>query len=415
MTSFNNNVSYKHSSAFRTVFYGRFMLILLTAFLALVIFSGSANADSKYIIENVEVDVTAKNAVEARTKAFEEAQIKGYQMLAETLLSEEELATLETPTIDTVSMYVQDYEVTNEKLSAVRYKGTYTFRFSPRAFSSMMASNDIEQTQETQAQQAMASGSVMVLPFYEVAAGQRVLWRDPNPFMQAWQRYMRRNAGAPTNVIVPNGNPNDRQQIGDNQSVNYNPAYLNAMRIRYRADNTKLLVAQPQTLSNGNEGLLVTVFEPQSWGPELHRRINVKGRYGEGTVQFYDRAVLEVANTIRSGNATAQQQQINHNTNINSGVKNSIQAILNFSSVQEWVRTKATLDRAQSVNFVRVQSLSPQQAMLEIDFLGDVEQLRESLRLSGVNMMEDSGLYYAQNQYGSAPVYKLSTARQTDY
>ena len=78
-----------------------------------------------YTVEGIEVDVTADNAVEARADAFEVAQIKGYEILAQRFLSAEEMKTFETPDVEAISSFVKDYEVTNEQLSAVRYKGIY--------------------------------------------------------------------------------------------------------------------------------------------------------------------------------------------------------------------------------------------------------------------------------------------------
>lgn len=57
-------------------FYKHFALVY-TVFC--VAFSSMAFAqDDIYTVENVEVDVTADNAVQAREKAMEEAQVKAY-------------------------------------------------------------------------------------------------------------------------------------------------------------------------------------------------------------------------------------------------------------------------------------------------------------------------------------------------
>lgn len=84
-----------------------------------------------YTVEGVEVDVTASNAVKAREKALGEAQVKAFGQLADDMMTPEARAAYTLPDADTIMALVQDYEVTNEQLSATRYKGIYTVRFRP--------------------------------------------------------------------------------------------------------------------------------------------------------------------------------------------------------------------------------------------------------------------------------------------
>ena len=171
--------SYIHSDLSRTAFCHALMLVL-----GIFLFNASAIAqdevvqevieevaavdatdeipDDPYTVENIEVDVTADNAVEAREKAFEEAQLKGYEALAKRFLSEDEKESFETPEIGTVSSYVKDFEVTNEKLSAYRYKGTYTIRFSPKTF----RNPDLDGLYQEAG--APKTGEVLIIPFYEL-------------------------------------------------------------------------------------------------------------------------------------------------------------------------------------------------------------------------------------------------------
>ncbi|MEM6782067.1 MAG: hypothetical protein AAF569_09420, partial [Pseudomonadota bacterium] len=114
-----------------------------TAFCMLMLIAMPALADdSVYKVEGIEVDVTAENAVEAREKAFEEAQVKAFEVLTEKLMTPFERETYEMPDVNTISGFVQDFEVTNEQLSAVRYKGTYTFRFRPGAIQGHMSDEE---------------------------------------------------------------------------------------------------------------------------------------------------------------------------------------------------------------------------------------------------------------------------------
>ena len=95
---------YKQSILARTAFY-----LLLAAFFMVFSVSSRAETNPAYTVEGVEVDVTAENAVKAREKAVDEAQVKAYKMLAERLLGEEAMKTFVVPDPVTVSTLVQDF------------------------------------------------------------------------------------------------------------------------------------------------------------------------------------------------------------------------------------------------------------------------------------------------------------------
>ena len=96
-------------------------------------YSAATAASSLFTVENVQVDVTAANALEARQQAFEEAQFLAFEELTKRMLSAPQPADYRNLPVQTISSLVQDYEVKDEKLSAKRYIGTYTFRFRDNA------------------------------------------------------------------------------------------------------------------------------------------------------------------------------------------------------------------------------------------------------------------------------------------
>jgi hypothetical protein len=72
---------YKQFTLARTV-----VCLLFSALLVGFAGIAAAQTDPLYTVEGVEVDVTDKNAVKAREKAINDAQVKAYQILAERIL-----------------------------------------------------------------------------------------------------------------------------------------------------------------------------------------------------------------------------------------------------------------------------------------------------------------------------------------
>lgn len=366
--------------------------------------------DDPYTIENIEVDVTADNAVEAQKQAFEEAQIKGYEALAKRFLSEEEMAAFVSPDINTVSAFVKDFEVTNEQLSAVRYKGIYTIRFSEGTFNSP----DIDGLYGNVAMPQ--SGEILVVPFYEFN-NRYFLWQA-NPFLDAWARA--RSNKVLGKAIVPIGDVEDIAQIRDEQALSYDPARLNSMRLRYQAREVAVMIASPEVGPDGAKNILISIYSAKPYGPALSKQFSVRGYLGELEEQLYNRVVAQVSATIHSewqrdtAIGTAQNNNQPDPTAVQrqelTGPKNSITAQISFSTARQWVETKKSIERARGVKAVQVKSLSPRAATLGIDFVGDIGNLRTSLMQQGVGL-NDPGSQYLPTAAGQQPVYQLVPAR----
>lgn len=392
---------YRHFKMPRTAFYGLFLMFFMAFFIvAGHVFAQEEAETPSYTVEDIEVDITADNAVQAREEAFEAAQIKGYEMLAERFLSEEELKDFTAPDINSVSALVKDYEVTNEKLSATRYKGTYKIRYSSHAFS--------QQDDLMNGQDALANinqgGDTLILPFFETS-GRSFLWQI-NPFLDAWVRA--RNNNQAGRAIVPVGDVDDVTQMRGTQSLNYDPAALDAMRLRYRARDVVLMTATPQPMSDGSSNIAVSLYNIRPYGPELSRQLSIRGYPGEAEEQKYNRVVQEVIRNLGSAWAATSpptnQQNYVAQQPLSGPVANII-AQLNFSSVRQWVDAKRKIEQTRGVASVEVKSLSPKSATLNINFQGDVGGLRQSLQQVGLNL-NDPPVSFGQG--GGTPIYQLT-------
>ena len=374
-----NNSFYKHSHARRIVFYMAFMLVLSLPHAVLAqdeVVTPEVVTENPYIIDGIDVDITADNAVEAREQAFEAAQIKGYEELAKRMLGAEKFANFETPDINTISSFVRDYEVTNEKLSAVRYHGVYKIRFSKKAFAQALSPED------GSIKNIVQTGDTLVLPFYQ--RGNRSFLWQANPFMQAWVRA--RNNNASGRAIIPVGDIDDITQVRDQQALSYDPSRLNAMRLRYNAKQVAILIASPNAQANGAKNIQLSLYKAQAYGPELVRQISIRSFTGENEDQLYNRIVMEASKMLGRNNAQAvatQTPSINIPAQLD-GPDAVITAQLNFSSVREWIDTKRKLENMRGVSALRVQSMGSRVAILNIKFKGGEETLRATLAQAGL-------------------------------
>ncbi len=386
--------SYKHFPKRRTAF----CVLLCTI---LLFFTQAALAVSTYTVENIRVDVSAANAVEAREKAFEEAQIKGYKKLAQRFFDDVTLEALGTPDIDTVSMAVKDFEVSKEKISATRYAGTYKISYDARAFDKRGVA---ETSSHNGSRSLRMRGHILVLPFFE-DSGFSMLWRT-NPFLQAWNRA--RDGGYAAPSIVPVGDSLDMVAISDNQALSYNPASLQDLKNRYGAKQAAILIATPELMPDGSTRIAIGIYQASSYGPQLAQQISVRGNVGEAKDQLYARAVKQVNQVFAQSwqRQTALPQQVGQQqpsqaipqAQAISGPVQTLLAQVEFTTMRGWMDTKRAIENTSGVRGLSVKSLSPRGATVIVSYQGGLDVLRTSLGQNGVQL----------NNPLSAGVYRMS-------
>ncbi|MGI9450083.1 MAG: DUF2066 domain-containing protein, partial [Geminicoccaceae bacterium] len=111
----------------------RLVLPLFSIFMVCLLLEGPAAAQSTglFTVSGIPVDVTADNAVSAREQAHQEGQRAGLSRLLRRLVPARNHADL--PRVDQlpVERYVQNFEITNERLSNTRYLANMTVAFDP--------------------------------------------------------------------------------------------------------------------------------------------------------------------------------------------------------------------------------------------------------------------------------------------
>jgi len=349
---------------------------LCFALVMLASFPSFAN-DPIFTVQDVKVDVTAENAIAARAKAFEEAQVKAFTELSARMLPDADVATTKIPAVNIISTMIKDFELTNEQLASLRYLGTYTFRFKDRDVRRYFAKTGKPVT-------TASSKKMLILPF--VSRDSRTsIWSPGNPWMQAWNRVP--NLGGIVPLEVPLGDINDVQDISDSSAFNYEPNRLSAMLKRYGSQEAVITIATPNEELNkiidpmaiAKGALSVEIFRTDRGQPELVKQVSVAADGAMSRQQLYDRAVTNVRSALKKDwkARTAVAQAPSTNT---------VRAIVPIGSLNEWMNIQSSLNRISSLNDVTLVSLSPRQANIEISYRGDSERLALSLAQAGMEI-----------------------------
>jgi hypothetical protein len=366
-------------------------------------------ADELYTVEGVKVDVTADSAMAARDQAFDKAQIDAFTTLAGRMLSESELENWKAPAIDVVSPMVQDYEVTAEKLSSVRYIGTYTITFRAKSVDSFF-------NKQGSTYSNVVSAPLVILPFWQVS-GRNYLWSPYNIWMRAWNRVPA--SGTPVPVIVPIGDLEDVSDISDDDVFGYNPDKLAALLKRYDAGDAVLAVATPDgKLANAKEediatggAVTVSLYRTDRGSPEHVREIVVQAQPGDTLGKLLDRAVGDTQTALKQNwkeKTAVPAAQTAASTMPAAPSGNSLVARIQIASLEQWATTQKALSRVNAITGTELKSLSPKEALVKLSYRGDEPGLRTALAQAGMDLGFPKYAGYGNATNNDSLIYELS-------
>jgi hypothetical protein len=367
--------------------------ILPAIVLAMLIFSPPVKADDDvFTVSAVKVDVTAENAVAAREKAFAQAQSVAFMALAVKLLGDVDVATYKAPDPSVISLMIKDFEITDERLSAVRYIGTYTFRFDGDAVRNHFKMRGVHYTD-------VESKPVLILPFYQWGS-RTILWQDDNPWLQAWSN-QQEPSGQLVPVVVPLGDIRDVGDIGDNESLTYHRAGLQSMLDRYGAGEAIILLATPGPDAGGVPSTLdVLMYRTDRSGPEYVRTLKIQPDAGSSAADLYEKAEKEVRAAI--------QKDWKTQTVVNPVVDNrEMTVMVHYSTMQQWVETRQAMRRVPGISDMRVKSVTSREAKVELQFSGDETRLRLALEQADMVLSPSQPADQAAYGYDSPVVYEV--------
>lgn len=337
----------------------------------------AAQRSDPFTVQDVHVDATGSTTTSAREAARIDGQRRALNTLWERLVSAEDRARLPKLSDAQITDLVHDFEVANERSSAVRYLGDYTFRFRKTEIRKILKSADIAFAESV-------SKPVVVVPVLRVGAN-TALWdgadasAPANSWKQAWsEAASARGAGGLVPVLVPPGDPGDSAAINADQALSGDPLALGAFAGRY--GTTEVLVALA-TLANKDAPQIDTSLSRYSEGRPLRR---VDGSYrlaaGEGMPQLIARAV--------SGSLAALEDAWKQDNQLRLGQEAALTVTVPIASLADWVALRNKLSGVILIRRSTLLSLTKGEALVELRYLGDIDRLRSALAQGGFTLSD---------------------------
>lgn len=335
----------------------RGFLLAMAGFLLTLPALAQTRLPSLYTVSNVSVDATSQSSAQARDIARADGERRTFRMLLERLTPRANWGQLPKVSDADLIELVQDFEVTSERSSTVRYLATLTYRFRAESVRRLLRDRGIPFT-ETR------SKLLIVLPVLQ-AGGRAVLWEDPNPWRAAWARQALAEGLVP--IQSPTGDLADVQAIDAVQAVKGGKDALAEIGRHY--GNADVLVSQAALSGSGDQRVIqVTTarygagYSDQSWIG------SVKAEPKESDDDFLARAVAAVVADVSEAWKKA--------TLVHAGEEATLVAVVPVKTLKDWVLVRDRLQGIPAIQRASLIALSQDGARVEIRYVGDPAQLQ---------------------------------------
>lgn len=339
--------------------YAAVRAVAVTAALALVLLAGGARAQDVYTVSGVEVDVTAETAAEARERAIARAHRQAFDRLVARLVPTSHQSALPRLPPSEIPDFVSSFGIDSEKRSNVRYIASLTFRFRQTVVRGHLQANNVPFA-ETR------SKPVLVLPVYDFA-GARLLWDEPNPWFEAWEKLPPSDGLLP--LILPAGDLADVRDVSADQAANGARERLTAIAERYGASGVLVVTAKlGKSASTGRSRLDVSTGYTGESSP---LRTTVR-TFEPNESETLDDWLVRVAGAVaRQAEDEWKSENLLHFDRLSE-----LAARVSLTDLRDWVAIRKRLDGIAFLREVRMTSVSRREIELRLRYYGDVEQLR---------------------------------------
>lgn len=366
----------------------------LPSLLALVLFAGSpAQGAGLYDVAKLSVDITAQDAVAARTQGMAEAGRRAVKTVIERLTPLSAQAQLPELTNEGVEAMVNGVSIRKEQNSTTRYIATLDVSVNEQAIKQLLQEQGIPYSEER-------APSISLLPL--VIAGDSVASEGGEGWRQAWEDLDLSHSMTPATILRP------RQELdiatvravlaGDAQA-------LAAMQEDYGYGPLVIAVGE------ATKGEFVTRLA----GADSVGAINF-GRSDQivGDAKSAAREAAATAFAIienrwkvsRSGQVPATEVNYAPGTEPTPGaagappaeVPRNVVAQVEFSGLKDWQDIRGRLMNVAGIQALEVNLLSARAASITFDYAGSLGRLQKELDHNGFVFGESEGTFVLRSR-----------------
>ena len=339
----------------------RFLPVLALVFLvvpALLAAPGAAwAAEDLFTVADIHVDATAASSTEAMNAAISQGRPKAFQVLFRRLTRQQDWA--RQPPLDAGALLrlSRGFTIAHERRSTTRYVADITYMFNPDAVARLLRANSI-------AYAGAPARRVLVIPM------------SPGVSHGAWSQALA--DPALQDRIVPFVVATAEDEAGL-QALRFNPATWNGVAAVAGRQQAAQLAMVQAVYANGRITVNIRRLGPGE--PPARTQVDVPLMQTVGTTYpaAADAAVNAIEDLWKARNV------------IDYGQRGRISADLRIVSLPQWADVQNQLAGVSNVTGVTVVAMDMAYARLSIAYIGNLDQLRDAMGASGLNLTSRGG------------------------
>jgi hypothetical protein len=349
----------------------RFSTIIVVLLAVLAAGAGArAQGGSNYTVNDVDVDATGADALQARQQGLAEARRKAASMLIERLVAPDDRARVQVPDDARLESMVRGIEFVRERSAPNRYIATLNVVFSPDAVKGWLGGG--VKVAET------VSRPVLVIPLWKDRSGVEPL-DDRNAWRDAWQGL--NAAGSAVPVTVLRGDASDQKAISAEEAYVGDISALSRVNERYHVPT-----------------IVVAVVE----GDKDSGPLSVGGmRYDTQTGARSEIAKVPVQDGGQLADAAkkmhaALEEQWRGVAVVRRDAQDAIDVFVPIRTLGDWVQVRQRLGSVPAVKSVSVRQLEADRADLHLEYFGTPDELQRVLAQAGLTLDKDADKWRLQ-------------------
>lgn len=351
--------------------------LMLGACLALCVAAAPALAETPYTVSKIAVDVTAKNAVDAKANAMAEAEKRGLDTVLRRIVPFSFYPKLPDLQPEQIEGVVNSISIRKEQYSTTRYIATLDVIFNEEAVKQLVASLGLPTSEEH-------APTISILPL--VFAGDQVKSGANDAWRQAWLNLDLSHGPVPATVLQPRPG-------------------LEAGMVRAVLAGDQSAFASVQG-DYGSAPLVIAIGQPAEGGQFITR---LAGTDGVGRINYgrsdtfggappkaaaqkaasFAYAVLE--NRWKATRASPEQvAPVRYEEGMPPQAAPQqgepgrlVTAVVQFAGLKEWQQIRGRLAQVPGLQGLEVNSLSARTASVTFDYAGSLGRLQKVLADNG--------------------------------
>lgn len=328
------------------------------------------------INSQVEVDVTGKDAVDARAQAMAKGSVDGLTSLLNSLAQSGQaqniVATLDTRKIDKM---VKAIEVLDEKISGNRYYAQLIISFDGDELSELITKASEQADNDT----GNNVSSFLIIPSYQEDRNV-ILWEGDNPWRAIWKNVGLESTSG--DIIVPYGDFKDNNVIDLESLSTATYASLIPMTIRYGVTDIVIVGAK----LTQNPDLVLSVIKRRI--SRRNNEINVLN-YRADPQETRDLLLARAARDIISELQHKKSEELSTTKAVRGGEHNKVMMLASISTLDSWTQLRAKLSALPMVDRIELLAISAKQVDMIVHYRGNTDSLTRAITTSNIRLIKN--------------------------